>query len=966
MGVICCGMSGHDDLDVQFPDEEYDIDDLDGLSGYDERDFTLKFADSLPSPVGDWLRDGDKSIRLRKFLSLVFLLVLVLVIILAVILGVTLVVSTTKPDSSQGTTDDVVWESSFLPSWARPSSYVITIRPNLGSYSMQGDTVITFEMLEAGHDVLILNSLDIEISNATITKPDGTLVSISSVVYDEELEMAFLRFPEEIPVSDSLQVHITYHGTIQEEMAGFYRSVYVDEDGQEHRLAATQFEPTAARLAFPCFDEPDMKATFIIKFIFSDSQGTLVALSNMPVAEHHVEAGLHYITFEETPLMSTYLVAFLLGDFASVDGEYKGKPIKVWSPVGQEDEGRVALDVTIGALEFYEDFFGQNYTLPKLDLVAIPDFEAGAMENWGLITFRLTALLYKDIDGTAGNLQRVVTVVTHELAHQWTGDLVTMKWWSDLWLNEGFADYFETESANALYPSWQMRDQFLVEDQQRAFSLDSLYSTRPIVHDAVTTSSDISEMFDTITYSKGGSILRMMQYYLGADVFKSGLQQYIDSYQFNNALTTDLLESLAETTGHPDLKENFHEWLYNPGYPVVTVTMQEQTLTFTQERFISSGDTIASNETELWWLNIHFKTDSGPPQDFSFDTASHQVTLSEPTTYIKANLGQNGFYRVNYPPLMWIQLKNRMQSFSTADRAGLVNDVLVLARAGRLETTTALDFTSFLSDELDYTVWVSALSQLNYIGTMMTTEADYGLFELFLQDVIDEAVDYVGWATLQEEESSHNQSLLRSVLLGEAIRYQLPSAVDQALTIWANFRVNGSTIAPEDRSAVYCAALHYGDSSDYNFLFTRLQATENAAEISRILYSLGCTREYYLLQATLKSSLDSSIVKAQDQRTVISGVYANPLGRDLAWNFVQANFETFNVLGFSLSSLISTVTSSFNDEFHLHEVDAFFKTQNAVGASFAIEQSKETIRSNIQWMDNNAHSVAEWLRTNYQ
>lgn len=316
---------------------------------------------------------------------------------------------------------------------------------------------------------------------------------------------------------------------------------------------------------------------------------------------------------------------------------------------------------------------------------------------------------------------------------------------------------------------------------------------------------------------------------------------------------------------------------------------------------------------------------------------------------------------------MWNTLKENIYSFSVADRAGLVNDVLVLARSELLDTSIALEFTSFLSEETDYTVWISALSELSYIGTMLSTESDYGLFEEFMQSLLTVVVDYVGWQSdsMDISSSDHNKSLLRASVLNLAVRYNLPSVIETALEKWHAVKQENSFIAPDDRQAIYCAALKYGDATDYQFLFSRLLQTENAAERNRILYSLGCTREFYLLKNTLDISLDSSIVRAQDQRTAIGGVSANPLGRDLAWNFVQANFELFNSIGFSLSSLITIVTSPFNDEFHLKEVETFFNMQEVYGANMAVERAKETISANIEWMRSNSPNVASWLKDNY-
>mmetsp|Transcript_14380 Transcript_14380/g.56569 ORF Transcript_14380/g.56569 Transcript_14380/m.56569 type:complete len:1006 (+) Transcript_14380:134-3151(+) len=991
----------------------------DGLPMPMPTDFTTRVADSCPAFLRGWLLKGSKGARTAKLIALAVTLVVALFVLLLIILAVTWMVmpsgdsnGSSMESSVNGTSPvegssaessmlypsdsvessmeessmdddgaaDLVWDDLRLPTWAAPEGYTITLRPNFDDFSFTGIMDVTVNVLEEGHDYIVMHSADLTITS--ITYSNGISLEYA---FEEELQYVIIYFGEELSTGPWL-ISFEFNGMLRDDMAGFYRSSYTDDaDGDQHWLASTQFEATDARRAFPCFDEPQLKATFQINLI-TENRPELVALSNMPVETFEtIEGGEAIVyTFKESPLMSTYLVAFIIGEFASCPDCHavlNGRDIAVWAPVGQEQFGVVALEAAMDCVAWYEGFFGIDYALEKIDMVAIPDFAAGAMENWGLITYRMTAILFDELNDSAANRQRVATVVAHELAHQWTGDYVTMAYWGNLWLNEGFADFFETESVNAVRPNWAMRDQFLFEDQQRAMAVDALSTTHPIVMDPHT-ENEISAMFDSITYSKGGSILRMLQAYLRStssttDPFQDALHEYLDEYQYSNTVTDQLLASITQTTG-VDVTTQFREWLYSPGFPLVQVSSVSGSgsVTVSQSRFYAGSDSKRSADSDAtWFLPLEYLYGSASSQAPSHDTAtvsdkSATVSLPAGSSWVKLNANQNGFYRVNYEDEQWALLSDLLSNGvfdQPADRVSLINDALVLARSGFLPTELAMDICCVLQTESEYTVWASGLGELNYIAQMLAGEAEtYRSYNAFMQGLLANAYGEIGWGLgeVASGDADHQAALLRASILGHAITSGMEEAVTAALDLWQQVTTDSEfSIPADDRAAVYEAAMKYGTRDDYWTLLDMYMASSNAAEQKRILYALGSTRDYSLLQYTLQITLDDSIVRPQDQGTVIAGVASNPLGRDLAWDFYRSNFDAFNFRGFAVSNIVTYVTRNFNDELHLQEVQEFFASHPTNGADIAVQQSIETIESNIAWLAANSEALANYSWT---
>ena len=577
----------------------------------------------------------------------------------------------------------------------KPVHYTIEIK-NLelgGAFSYEGKVDIDLDVKEASKSITV-NAHEIKVENVTAGG-----IGVSDISYDTPKQRVTITFAEEIPTGKQL-LSIEFRGTINHSMAGFYRSLYkptvepaksVPMDGEDHVIFSTQFESCDARRAFPCFDEPNLKATFDLSIEIPDDQ---VALSNMP--EKHSkqgQVGRKVVSFERTPVMSTYLLAWAIGDFEYIEAfterKYNGKPlpVRVYTTRGLKEQGALGLNVCHQVVDYFSEIFKIDYPLPKIDLLAVHEFSHGAMENWGLITYRTTAILFDEEKSDAKYKNRVSYVVAHELAHQWFGNLVTMQWWAELWLNEGFATWVGWLAIDHLYPDFHVWSQFVQEAVQTAQNLDGLRSSHPIevpVRDAL----EVEQIFDAISYLKGSSVIRMLSSHLGQEVFLQGVSNYLKKHSYGklfnlkilikiliyvtaNATTNDLWAALSEVSGK-DVNTFMDPWIRKIGYPVLTVAEEPGQIAVRQSRFLSTGDVKPEEDDTLWWVPLGLKTN---PQA-SDAAATSALTSKEETlrdvdeTFYKFNSNQIGFYRTNYPPARLSKLGQDRSLLSIEDRIG--------------------------------------------------------------------------------------------------------------------------------------------------------------------------------------------------------------------------------------------------------------------------------------------------------
>ena len=856
-------------------------------------------------------------------------------------------------------------EAVVLPANVKPSKYRLTLQPDLSTYTFRGEQTIDIDIVVPTARVL-LNAAELEITDVSLVR-NGVSTPVGSISIDEKLETTTLDFGKTLS-QGAAQLEMKFKGILNDRLVGFYRSEYQDTEGQTRHLATTQFEATDARRAFPCWDEPAQKAVFDVTLVFDDS---LQAVSNTPIVEESSPApGLRSVRFGETPIMSTYLLAFVVGDLVSVEADAAGgTKIGVWTTRGKENQAEFALDTSVKLLGYFNDYFGIPYPLPKLDHIAIPDFAAGAMENWGCITYRETALLVDPENSSAGTRQRVAEVVAHEMAHMWFGDLVTMEWWDDLWLNESFASWMGTKSVDWLFPDWEMWTQFVNMDTNRALGLDGLKNSHPIEQE-VKNPAEVSQLFDAISYSKGGSVLRMLENFLGADVFQGGLYRYLKGHEYGNARTQDLWEALEEESGQP-VTSIMDSWVKQMGYPVLQVEAERRTddvqISLSQERFVY--DHLLGDEEpnpEVWQVPVSVIAPGADVVSTVMESKESVVTLTVPSPtedWYKVNPGQTGFFRVNYTSDDWTRLAPAIGSLAlpATDRLGIQNDAYALSRAGLLPITQFLELAGSYAGETDASVWSDLASNLRDIEQLIAGEPVHPAYQRFGRELFGPAARRAGWTPRAQD--GHLDSLLRSTVLGQAGSYNDEETLVQASDLFRRYLENPDSVHPDLRGIVFALAAQGGDSTTYDQLWGLEERTNLQEEKIRLLLAMSRFQDVGLLNNTLESSLTAR-VRSQDTITVVASVAANPKGRQPAWDFVKDNWSEFDRRygggGFGLMRLVS-ICNSFSSDEQRADVENFFTENPAPAAERTIRQALERMRLNSRWLEKNRPALNDWL-----
>ncbi len=851
----------------------------------------------------------------------------------------------------------------MLPKDVRPSKYTLTLRPDLESFTFTGSVAIDIEVLQPTGSI-ILNAAELEIASVRVESSAGKPLP-GSTTLDEEAETASFAFDETLPVGPA-RLEIEFTGELNDRLRGFYRSRYTDVNGEEQHLATTQFEATDARRAFPCWDEPSMKATFEVTLVVPEE---LEAVSNTMIAEEAaVDGGLRRVRFSETPVMSTYLLAFIVGDIRCVERTAdNGTLVRVWATAGKESHGEFAAETSVKLLSFFNDYFGVPYPLPKLDHIAIPDFAAGAMENWGAVTYREVVLLVDPERTSVQVRQRIAAIISHEMAHMWFGDLVTMAWWNDLWLNESFASWVGDKAVDWLFPEWEMWTQFVSSDTNSALSLDGLRSSHPIEQE-VKDPAEIGQLFDAISYSKGGSVLRMLEDFLGEETFREGLRRYISRHQYDNAVTRDLWNALGEASGKP-VAEIMDTWVQQTGYPVLDVEAAHADdgieLHASQSRFVYEHlvDPDATEDT-TWHVPLKVSAQDGASASALMDSPQATIRLaSDAGGWVKVNPDQVGFYRVNYGGDGWERLRPALEGMevSAIDRLGLQNDAFALARAAYLPVTQFLSLAQSYVNETNAIVWEDVSANFGKIDLLVADEPYYDRFAAMMRSVYGPAGERVGWEARPGEREL--EALMRSTILGQLGKYDDEATLDTAASLFERYAEEPAEVHPDIRGVVFNLAAQQGDESTYGAIWDLYDGSPLEEEKMRLLMALGNFSDTGLLGETLDRSL-SDRVRYHDTIQVVSGVAANRLGRDMAWDFVKENWDEFSRRYsdglFALSRLVA-ITARFTTQEKLDDVEGFFDEHPTPAADRAISQSLETVRLNVAWLAHNRADLAGYF-----
>ena len=842
-----------------------------------------------------------------------------------------------------------------LPTTVVPSRYELTLAPDLEAFTFAGEERIHVQVREPVTEV-VLNAIELDIRSAEIVAEDGRRLG-ATVALDEETERATLAL-EGTAEPGAWVLHITFCGTLNDKLHGFYRSTFTDGDGVERVIATTQFEATDARRAFPCWDEPSSKAVFSVTLLVDED---LLAVSNSTVIEEIALAnGKREVRFADTMVMSSYLVAFVVGPLVATDPvDVDGVPLRVVAPAHRIGLAHFALEVGAAALRYYARWFGIVYPGDKLDLVAIPDFAFGAMENLGCVTFRETALLVDPKVAGRLDLQRVTDVVNHEIAHMWFGDLVTMKWWNGIWLNEAFATFMEIMATDAFRPEWERWVSFSLE-RGAAFTVDSLQATRPVEF-PVSAPAEADGMFDVLTYQKGGAVLRMLEQYLGEERFRDGIRLYLGAHAYGNAETTDLWDAIEEATGEP-VRATMDSWIFQGGYPVIEVSASTDltTLTLRQERFCY----VPAEASALYEVPILVRVGVGGTVEVHrllLADRSATLELSAKADWVVVNAGAAGFYRTRYSTdlLQTLIVHRDEAALAPLERHALASDAWAAVRAGLAPVTDFLETCLFLADDDDPNVWSAVLGGLEGLNGIVADE-DRPVLAAFVRRVAGPALERFGWEPLPGEPETAGAARARLVAsLGgvgadTAVREHCMALLDAYLA-------ERSSVPADLVGAIVNVVAQRADAATYERLADRFRQPGDPHEEQRFLYALAAVEDPDLLARTLDLTV-SGEVRTQNAPYVIATALANRRGGAQAWRFTQQHWDDL-LSRFPANSIPRMLQGlgSQSEPSLVHDVKGFLAEHPVPQGAKQVEQTLELLDVNAGFRQREAPSLGRSL-----
>ena len=757
-----------------------------------------------------------------------------------------------------------------LPTTARPQRYEVRLRPSLESASFSGHVVIDV-VVDTGLDTLVLNAAELVVTSCSV---DGVEAAFE---LDEANERLFVR--PDVPIgAGTAKLEIRFDGVLNDKLRGFYRSTYRDQDGNEQVIATTQMAPTDCRRTFPCWDEPEFKAVFAITV---DVDAGLTAISNGAEIERSTVDGRTVIRFADTMVMSNYLVALVVGRLDATEAvDVDGVPVRVVHVPGKGHLTDFALDVGAFSLRWFQDYYGIAYPSDKVDLVALPDFSAGAMENLGCITFRENLVLVDPSTSTQSEQQSVADVVAHELAHMWFGDLVTMRWWNGIWLNEAFATFMEVAACDAYRPEWERWTSFGVE-RSGAFEVDSLITTRTVEFE-VRSPSDAEAMFDVLTYQKGGSLLRMLEQYLGPERFREGVGHYLRLHAHANTETADLWDAIEATSGVP-VRRIMDPWIWQSGYPLIRASLDDaSTLRLQQHRFVFDAE--AETDELTWPVPVHVRV-GDTTTTVLLDSSETTIALDDVDSTVVVNAGGSGYFRVGYDDALRARLgPDALSQLTTLERYNLVDDAWAASVAGELAPIDLLSFLEGFGDERDHAVWQAIVIALRGLGRLLDDGPGREAFQRRVRDLAAPALADLGEHAAGE---SGLTAKLRGLLVGTIGVLGDDAGLQARSREWYDAAsANPNGVDPELAAAATKVGAATGDPATYDRLRARFLDAATPQEQLRHLYSLAEFDDAELLLATCEFAM-SGAVKTQNAPFVLRAAIANRRHGALAWAFVR-------------------------------------------------------------------------------
>ena len=855
-----------------------------------------------------------------------------------------------------------------LPKQVVPLEYSIRIVPDLNKLTFSGQETVKIRVNTPVHEI-VLNSAELEITQASV---DRTQLSRATIRLDPINELLTIALPNELTVGEHA-LALEFSGTITQKGRGFYYMPYQEQGTGAKKIAlGTQFEPSDARRFFPCWDEPSFRARFQLTAVVPENW---LAVSNMPVeSERKIDPpkdGLaaaslgKEVRFQATPSMSSYLTVFVAGELDSIETKVGGTQIRVIATKGKAEWGRYALESTAQILQYYNDYFGVRYPLPKLDQIAIPGGFGGAMENWGGITYYESALLFDPKRSSAATRQRIYEVVAHETAHQWFGDLVTMAWWENLWLNEGFASWMGSKCTAHFNPDWEV---WLAKNIQRdptrrsgiakevAMEGDAR-STTHAIQQTVANESDANSAFDDITYRKGQSFLRMLESFLGENAFRDGIRRYIAAHQYSNSTTADLWNALSEASGKP-VAEIAAAWTEQPGFPVVIVKRDGDKISLNQERFTIDFPNALALE---WKIPLtYFVVGENKIESRLMTGKIDNLPNVSANRVIKLNANGAGNYRVQYDESSWKALLGALPKLNIEDRVNLLSDSWALVQANRAEVSLYLEMIDKLPRRHELAERDQIVNTFDYINRLLLGEPDREKFRAYARAILRPTFDELGWEPKKHE--SPRDSLLRASLIVALGDLNDQETIAGCKRRFETFVVDPALLAPDLRASVLLVVGQNADDTTWNKLHQLGLTTTSIEEKQDYYDALAAARDPKLATRALQISLTDELPTSRALHLV--GRVARYTGHpDLAWDFAKANMkallEKTDAVG--ANSFAPSLFVFFSEKSRADELKAYAKSNLPAESAKEVAKVVDEVEFRSEFKKRIVPQLAAWI-----
>jgi puromycin-sensitive aminopeptidase len=838
-----------------------------------------------------------------------------------------------------------------LPRTVTPRHYRIQLQPDLEQFVFRGSVVISLTVHEAT-STIVMNAAEIDIQRAALVGEDGA-PEVERIEYDEAMQRVSLHLAEEL-VPGEAELDLTFTGILNDQLHGFYRSSYTDVDGVAQVIATTQFEATEARRAFPCFDEPDFKATYGVTLVVPEE---LFAVSNgAEVSRVPTDDGTVAVTFADTMKMSTYLVAFVVGPFEATEPlDVDGIPLRIIAPRGRGHLTDFALEASAFCLRYLADYYGIAYPGDKVDMVAIPDFAFGAMENLGCITYRETALLVDPATATQAELVRVLDVIGHELAHMWFGDLVTMEWWDGIWLNEAFASFMEMKATHAMRPQWKRWLSFSAVERPWAFAVDALASTRPVEFE-VGSPEEANEMFDALTYGKGSAVLRMIEQYLGEEVFRQGVGNYLREHAYANTVTADLWDGLDGASG-TDVGAIMDTWILQGGYPQVEARLSGATLHLSQRRYLSIPD---ETDQTVWKIPVQVRGEAadGP---FSIKLLMEHpdvtVELPDDARWVVANAGGHGFYRVTYDEALATRLVDAIPSMEDQERFVLIDDTWAMVESGQSSVSDFLRLAQAYEHETEHAIWAALVGALGSIRHHVVNDADLDRFRSVVADLTRPAAERLGWEPAGDEPDLTRR--LRGLVLGARGRLaEDPDTIERSSEIAERWIADPSAIDPDVGQSALFTWAGRGDRARLDRLEAAYREASNPQTELKLLQAMASVDDAAAVDRMYEAILDST-VRSQDAAWIVARMLGGRSSGPHAWRTLRGRWAeiTARMPPMTLRRLTDGLPALSRPDVAA-DVAAYFAETEVPAIAKALAQNLEKLRMNTLLREREAEAFS--------